>query len=143
MKRRITIKVRETLEKPSFTGQKEGWTSAVAFLHALIARAIAITAMAKPKSRGKNPGPGLSMVPRGNFIDSNSIKTASRMSNRLVIFSAMINIALHKCPHALVKQGGLLIAIRTRHLFCMAIREFSPAGQIISCGCTHSLLFPR
>jgi hypothetical protein len=59
---------------------------------------MAITAIATPKRRGRKPGPGLSIVPRGYFLDSNAIKTANRMSNRLVTFSALINVALHRCP---------------------------------------------
>ena len=38
------------------------------------------------------------MVPKGYFIDSNPIKTANGMNNRQVTFSALINVALHKCP---------------------------------------------
>jgi hypothetical protein len=85
------MKVKETFAIPPFSGQNVRWAWGVRFLQPLTERAIDITAIAMLKRSGRKAGPGLSMVPRGYFLDSKRTKRAKRTNTRLVTFSVRVN----------------------------------------------------
>jgi len=91
VKRTIITKIKETLMKPPLSGQEVLSSAVFTFFQTLIKRAIDITKIAIPRSNGKKPGPGLSMVPIEYFLDSKRRKAPNRMNKMLLIFSDVIN----------------------------------------------------
>jgi len=90
VKRTITTKIKEILMRPPLSGQDMLFSFVSILFQTLIKRAIDINPMAIPKSKGKKPGPGLSMVPIEYFLDSNMRKAPNRTNKILLIFLDVI-----------------------------------------------------